>query len=71
MFRIIIYVPFLRFQLESISGGFIFTILLGKYEKKTLNFAIQAFSASFAKKNALNALIFLQILYSACKFFAN
>ena len=50
MFRIIIYVPFLRFQLESISGGFIFTILLGKYEKKTLNFAIQAFSASFAKK---------------------
>ena len=34
----------------SISGGFIFTILLGKYEKKTLNFAIQAFSASFAKK---------------------
>lgn len=53
MFRIIIYVPFLRFQLESISGGFIFTILLGKYEKKTLNFAIQAFSAFFAKKKML------------------
>ena len=54
MFRIIVYVPFLRFQLESISGGFIFTnILLGKYEKKTLNFAIQAFSASFAKKKML------------------
>lgn len=44
---------FSRFQLEGISGGFIFTMLLGKYEKKTLNFVIQAFSASFAKKKML------------------
>ena len=60
MFIIIIYVPFLRFQLENISGGFMFIILLGKYEKKTLDFVIQAFSASFAKKNAfkLKVLIF-------------
>ena len=45
---------FLRYQLESISVGFIFTNLLGKYGKKTLNFVIQAFSASnsFAKKKS-------------------
>lgn len=60
MFRIIIYVPFLRFQLESISGGFIFTILLGKYEKKTLNFAIQAFSAFFAKKKCFERFNFFR-----------
>lgn len=60
MFRIIVYVPFLRFQLESISGGFIFTILLGKYEKKTLNFAIQAFSASFAKKKCFERFNFFR-----------
>ena len=64
---------FSQYQLESISVGFIFTNLLGKYGKKTLNFVIQAFSASnsFAKKKALNALIFLEIIYSVCKFFAN
>ena len=64
---------FSRYQLESISVGFIFTNLLGKYGKKTLNFVIQAFSASnsFAKKKVLNALIFLEIIYSVCKFFAN
>ena len=63
----------MRFQLENISGGFMFIILLGKYEKKTLDFVIQAFSASFAKKNALKlkVLIFWEILYSVCKFFAN
>ena len=36
-----------RFWRDSISRGFIFAISVGKYEKRALNFAIQAFSTSF------------------------
>ena len=35
-----------RFWRDSISQGFIFAILTGKYEQRILNFAIQVFSTS-------------------------
>ena len=43
----------------NISQGFIFAISIGKYEKRALNFAIEAFSTSFYFSKGLNCLKFL------------
>ena len=47
------------------SQGFIFSISIGKYEKRALNFAIQAFSTSFCFSKSLNFLKFLDKLEQA------
>ena len=48
-----------RFWRGNISRGFIFAISIGKYEKRALNFAIEAFSTSFYFSKGLNCLKFL------------
>ena len=48
-----------RFWRGNISRGFIFAILIGKYEKRALNFATEAFSTSFYFSKGLNRLKFL------------
>ena len=48
-----------RFWRGNISRGFIFALSIGKYEKRALNFAIEAFSTSFYFSKGLNCLKFL------------
>ena len=45
----------MRFQLENISGGFIFIILLGKYEKKNIRFRNSSILSFLCKKKCFEA----------------
>lgn len=46
------------FLRDSISRGFIFATSIGSYQKRTINFAIQAFSTSFNVSKKWNLFIF-------------
>ena len=59
----------LRFWRDSILLGFIFAISMGKYEKRALNFPIQAFSTSFYFSKSLNFLKFLDKLEQTKRIF--